>query len=112
MKRFGWQVFLGLILVVLSIMFYLLHYAIFRDLHHIFIYLIGDIAFVFIEVLLVTLIIQRLLSEREKRSRLEKLTMVTGAFFSEVGTKLLAFFSDFYPTLDNIRSELIVTQQF
>jgi len=112
MKRFGWQVFLGLILVVLSIMFYLLHYAIFRDLHHIFIYLIGDIAFVFIEVLLVTLIIQRLLSEREKRSRLEKLTMVTGAFFSEVGTKLLAFFSDFYPTLDNIRSELIVTNNW
>jgi len=56
MKRFGWQVFLGLFLVVLSIIFYLIHYAIFRDSHHIFIYLIGDIAFVFIEVLMVTLI--------------------------------------------------------
>jgi len=112
MKRFGWQVVLGLFLVVLSIMFYLLHYAIFRDPHHIFIYLIGDIAFVFIEVLMVTLIIHRLLSVREKRSRLEKLTMVIGAFFSEVGTKLLAFFSDFDPTLDNIRRELIVTNNW
>ncbi|MBC8461790.1 MAG: hypothetical protein H8D67_27785 [Deltaproteobacteria bacterium] len=112
MKRFGWQVFLGLFLVVLSIIFYLIHYAIFRDAHHIFLYLIGDIAFVFIEVLMVTLIIHRLLSEREKRSRLEKLTMVIGAFFSEVGTRLLAFFSDFDPKLDNIRKELIVTNNW
>ena len=112
MKRFGWQVFLGLSLIVLSILFYLLHYTIFRDAHHIFIYLIGDIAFVFIEVLMVTLIIHRLLNEREKRSRLEKLTMVIGAFFSEVGTRLLVFFSDFDPTLDNIRRELIVTNNW
>jgi hypothetical protein len=112
MKRFGWQVFLGLSLIVLSILFYLLHYAIFRDSHHIFIYMIGDIAFVFIEVLMVTLIIHRLLSEREKRSRLEKLTMVIGAFFSEVGTRLLAFFSDFDPTLENIRKHLLVTNNW
>ena len=112
MKRFGWQVLLGLSLVVLSILFYLIHYAIFRDSHHIFIYMIGDIAFVFIEVLMVTLIIHRLLSEREKRSRLEKLTMVIGAFFSEVGTRLLVFFSDFDPTLENIRKELLVTNNW
>jgi len=112
MKRFSWQVLLGLSLIVLSILFYLLHFAIFRDSHHIFIYLIGDIAFVFIEVLMVTLIIHRLLSEREKRSRLEKLTMVIGAFFSEVGTQLLAFFSDFDPTLDTIRRELIVANNW
>ena len=112
MKRFGWQVFLGLFLVILSIIFYLLHYAIFRDPHHIFIYLIGDIAFVFIEVLMVTKIIHRLLSEREKRSRLEKLTMVIGAFFSEVGTRLLTFFSDFDPTLENIRKHLLVTNNW
>ncbi len=109
MKRFGWQILLGLSLIVLSVIFYLLHYTIFRDAHHILLYLIGDIAFVFIEVLLVTLIIHRLLSEREKRARLEKLNMVIGAFFSEVGTRLLAYFSDFDPKLDKIRKELVVT---
>jgi hypothetical protein len=108
MKHFSWQIILGLSLVVLSIVFYLLHYAIFRDPHHIFIYMIGDIAFVFIEVLLVTLIIHRLLSVREKRARLEKLNMVIGAFFSEIGTRLLTYFSDFDPKLDNIRKELVV----
>jgi plasmid maintenance system killer protein len=112
MKRFSWQILLGLSLIVLSIIFYLLHYAIFRDPHHIFLYLIGDIAFVFIEVLLVTLIIHQVLSMREKRARLEKLNMVIGAFFSEVGTRLVAYFSDFDPTLDKIRKELVVTNDW
>lgn len=109
MKRISWKIILGLSLILLSIFFYLIHYVIFRDPHHIFIYLIGDIAFVFIEVLLVTLIIHQLLNVREKRARLEKLNMVIGAFFSEVGTELVTYFSDFDPKLDNIRKELIVT---
>jgi len=112
MKRFSWQILLGLSLIVLSIGFYFLHYAIFRDAHHIFIYLIGDIAFVFVEVLLVTVIIHRLFSEREKRIRLEKLNMVIGAFFSEVGTRLLTYFSDFDPKLGKIRKELVVTNDW
>jgi hypothetical protein len=112
MKRFSWQVLLGLSLIVLSTVFYLIHYVVFRDPHHIFIFLVGDIAFVFIEVLMVTLIIHRLLSEREKRARLEKLNMVIGTFFSEVGTRLLAYFSDFDPKLDQIREELVVTSHW
>ena len=112
MKRISWQVKFGILLILLSALWYLFHYFIFRDWHHIFIYLIGDIAFVPIEVLLVTLIIHQLLSIREKRSRLEKLNMVIGAFFSEVGTKLLTYFSDFDPKLDDIRKHLIVTDDW
>jgi hypothetical protein len=109
MKRISWQIILGFSLIILSVIFYLLHFAIFRDAHHIFIYLIGDVAFVFIEVLMVTMIIHQLLSTRERRIRLEKLNMVIGAFFSEVGTMLLTYFSDFDPRLDGIRKELVVT---
>jgi len=86
------RILFGLLLVVLSGVFYILHFVIFRDAHHIFIYLLGDIAFVFIEVLLVTLIIHQVLSEREKRAMLKKLNMVIGAFFSEVGMSLLKHF--------------------
>ncbi len=109
MKRWDWQIKLGIVLVMLTGLVYLIHYLIFRDPHHIFIYMIGDIAFVFFEVLLVTLIIHRLLGEREKRNRLEKLNMVIGVFFSEVGTELLTYFSDFDPKLDEIKKELVVT---
>ncbi|KPJ62754.1 MAG: hypothetical protein AMS15_02875 [Planctomycetes bacterium DG_23] len=108
MRRFKWQIILGLALVILSAFVYFIHYVIFRDTHHIFIYLIGDVAFVFIEVLLVTLIIHQLLSEREKRARLEKLNMVIGAFYSEVGTRLLTYLSDFDPSLDKIRKGLLI----
>jgi len=107
-----WQVILGLFLLTLSVIVYSFHYLIFRDAHHIFIYLVGDIAFVFIEVLLVTLIIHQLLSEREKQIRLEKLNMVIGVFFSEIGTRLLAYFSDADPSLDTIRKELMVSNDW
>ncbi len=95
MKRFGWQVILGAALIGLSAILYYIHYTLFRDAHHIFIYLLGDIAFVPIEVLLVTLIIHRLLHQREKRILMQKLNMVIGAFFSEVGISLLECLSDF-----------------
>jgi hypothetical protein len=111
-KSPNWQILLGISLVILSAAVYLIHYLIFRDAHHIFIFLVEDIAFVFIEVLLVTLIIHELLSRREKRARMEKLNMVIGTFFSEVGTQLLTFFSDFDPSLDKIRSDLMVKEHW
>jgi hypothetical protein len=76
-------------------MLYLMHYAIFRDTHHIFIYLLGDVAFLPIEVLLVSLIVDRVLAKREKRNRINKLNMVIGAFFSEMGSQLLLYLSEF-----------------
>ncbi|MHC4911485.1 MAG: hypothetical protein ACYTE5_00580 [Planctomycetota bacterium] len=102
------KVLFGILLVLLSIFFYAVHFAVFRDAHHIFIYLVGDIAFVFVEVLLVTLIIHQVLSEREKRSLLKKLNMVIGAFFSEVGTPLLRFFSAFDTNAETICKDLII----
>ena len=106
MKKINWQIILGISLVVLSIALYSVHYLIFRDSHHIFIYLVGDIAFVPIEVLFVTLIIHRVLSDREKKAMLKKLNMVIGAFFSEVGLKLLPMFANFDHKSDEVKKEL------
>jgi len=107
MRKKRWQLMVGVGLVVLSAVFYFLHYVIFRDTHHIFLYLIGDIAFVFIEVLLVTLIIHELLNQREKQARFQKLNMVIGIFFSELGTKLLKLLSARDPDLEKITEELL-----
>jgi hypothetical protein len=106
MKRFSWQILLGMAFLFLSAILYLIHYAIFRDSHHIFLYLIGDIAFLPIQVLLVTLIIDKLLSAREKQAMLKKMNMVIGAFFSEVGTQLLKSFSGFASPEDQISKDL------
>jgi hypothetical protein len=102
------RILFGILLVLLSVFFYTVHFVIFRDTHHIFIYFVGDVAFVFIEVLLVTLIIHQVLSEREKRAMLKKLNMVIGAFFNEVGTELLRFFSAFDANNEKISRHLIV----
>lgn len=104
--RLSWQTFLMLSLLVLSFIFYLTHYLLFRDPHHIFIFLVGDIAFVPIEVLLVTLIIHRVLSEREKKALLEKLNMLIGAFFSEIGIALIKHFSEFDTDCERIQEEV------
>jgi hypothetical protein len=112
MQRISWPVFLGMSLILLSVILYGAHYIIFQDAHHIYIYMVGDIAFVPIEVLLVTLIIHRLLSDREKRLRLEKLNMVIGTFFSSVGTRLLTYFSDFDPGINRIREHLMVSNDW
>lgn len=81
---------LGVLLVILSFLFYTLHYVLFRDAHHIFIYFVGDIAFVFVEVLLVSMLLHRVLNERDRKQRIEKLNIVIGSFFSESGKYLLA----------------------
>jgi hypothetical protein len=113
MKKFlNWQIMLALMLIVLSVIFYFLHYFIFRDVHHIFIYLIGDIAFLFVDVLIVMLVLHRLLVYREKKSILKKLNMVIGTFFSEVGTELLRKTSQFDPELANIGHQLVITKDW
>ncbi|MDP8299799.1 MAG: hypothetical protein P9L88_07875 [Candidatus Tantalella remota] len=108
-KIFNWQVFLGLGLILLSAIVYYVHYLMFHDVHHIFIYLMGDIAFVFIEVLMVALILHKLLEHREKKVMLKKLNMVIGVFFTEVGTELLELLSEMDVGVAKIKEQLVVT---
>jgi hypothetical protein len=88
-RRLQGKIILGVGLILLTTVGYIVHYLLFRDAHHIFIFLVGDLSFVFLEVLLVTLVIHQLLERREVRIRLQKLNVVIGVFFSEIGTDLL-----------------------
>jgi hypothetical protein len=89
MRKHGFLVAAAIILLATSGILYLAHYLIFRDAHHIYIYLLGDFAFLPLQVLLVGLIIDRILTWREKQAMLSKMNMVVGVFFSEMGTRLL-----------------------
>jgi len=104
-----WEVRLGIVLVLSSIIVYTVKYLLLGDPENTYQYIFNALGFLPINVLLVTLILNQLLSVREKRKRLEKLNMVIGTFFSEVGTGLLRFLSDRDPTLPEIRHDLIVT---
>ncbi|MFB0564556.1 MAG: hypothetical protein ACETWK_02620 [Candidatus Aminicenantaceae bacterium] len=105
-KYFSWTLTVSLLLISASVAVYIIHYLIFRDAHHIFIYMIGDIGFLFLDVLLVILLIERLLARREKRAIIKKLNMVIGTFFSEVGTELLKHFSAFVVNSSQLEKKL------
>ena len=83
------QIILAAALVIVSVLLYAIHYGLFHDSHHIFLFLVSDIAFVPIEVLFVTLIIHRLLASREKKRLLNKMNMIIGVFFNTVGNTML-----------------------
>jgi hypothetical protein len=106
--RLSWRARLGVLLVAASAVLYLVHYLIFRDVYQVAVYGLSDLAFLPLEVLLVVIIIEEIISNQEKQSKLNKLNMVIGAYFSEVGTALLKAFSTVDPHVDRIRSELIV----
>ena len=53
-----------------------------------------------------TLVVHGLLSRREKRALFAKLNMVIGAFFSEVGTELLARLARMDEGLEELRGDL------
>jgi hypothetical protein len=97
MRKYYWLIILGLTLLALCGIGYYIHYLIFHDVHHIFIYFFGDLAFLPLEVLIVVVVIERLLAGREKQTMLHKLNMVIGAFFSEVGNGLI---HDLLPCFD------------
>jgi len=48
-------------------------------------------------------------NRKEQRVRLNKMKLLTGAFFSEVGTKLLVRYSRLDPEIDKIRHDLLIT---
>ena len=94
-RRFLWLVGGGL--VGLAVVIYLVNYFIFWDGRDLIFYLLIDLGFLPIEVLIVGVIVERLISRREKGAIAQKLNMVIGAFFSELGTPLLA---RLLPTMD------------
>ena len=111
-KVFNWTVNVSLLFIVASALTYTIHYFIFQDSHHIFIYMIGDFGFLFIDVLLVVLFVERILSRREKQAKMKKLNMVIGTFFSEVGMDLLKKFSIFVDKAESLEKKMKVTPRW
>ncbi|SDC33499.1 MULTISPECIES: hypothetical protein [unclassified Candidatus Frackibacter] len=109
---FNWRTAFAIGLILTSGVIYIIHYAIFKDLHHILVFLVEDIAFIPIEVLIVTLIIHRLLEIRDKRRLLNKLNMVIGGFYSEVGNELITKLACLDLESDEIRSLLQVSDSW
>lgn len=108
MKQFRWYLFLTAALVGISAIFYLIQIAIFHKTGDTFFYMLQDIAFVPVQVLLVTLFLNQLLTMREKRVLLKKLNMLIGTFYIEVGTDLMKQLYCFGSDLSSVRERMLV----
>jgi len=108
MKKYEWRVNFSILLILSSVLLYSFHYFVFKDAHHLFIFLVGELAFIPIEVLLVSLVIDRVIKEREMEVLLEKLNLIIGVFFNEVGTTILKCCTSIDPNVDKISKSLIV----
>jgi len=84
------QLLLAAALVAATCALYGAFYLLYRDRALVAQWFLGSLAFVPVQVLLVTLVVDGMLSRRERAGRLKKLNIVIGVFFSEVGHALMA----------------------
>ena len=103
---------IGIGLIGLSLVLHYVHYLIFQDLHHTLIFLFADIAFIPMEVFFTTLVIDKLLEKREKEHLRDKLSMLIGVFFSELGTDILNTFVYADDNAEIIAKEALVTKEW
>jgi hypothetical protein len=89
MKNNKWTMIFIISLILMSISVYVIHYFVFRDAHHIGIFLVEDIAFIPLEVIIVSLFFHKLIEEKHKKQLIEKLSILVGVFFNEVGKGML-----------------------
>ncbi len=110
--KLSWEARLGIFLILLSLIIYGIKYLITGDAENIFNYLFNSLGYLPLNVLLVTLILNRLLANRSKQNKLEKMNIVVGVFFSEIGTWLLTYLSDNDPNLCRLSGDLVKIDQW
>jgi hypothetical protein len=113
MKRLSYkQHTMLIVLAILSTALYLLDYFIIGSARDIASSFLGNLAFLPIYVIFVTLMIEQIMRERERQTIMRKLNMVIGVFFSEAGNRLLKELSAYVVMCDDLRSRLQVTGQW
>ena len=106
MKRANWLATLGVSFLVISVITYYLHFLIFGDSYFIYKYLVAQLGFLPISTFLVTNVLNQLMGKRDKNIRMQKLNMVIGAFFSDVGIDLLRGIASYDPEAKNFGQQL------
>jgi hypothetical protein len=115
MRLRRWRVEIAATLIALAVLVYVARWLLFpsENLHREMLrYLVDDIAFLFIQVLLVSLLLDGLMQRRARDTMLNKLNMIIGAFYSECGTDLLARMADLDSDLGEVRGDLVPTMKW
>jgi hypothetical protein len=109
MKKAYWFIILICSLIITSVTFYFIQISIFENPRDTFFYMFQDLAFVPLQALLVTFILDGLLKKRDKQALLNKMNMVIGVFFHEVGTELFTHFRQCTQNYEELSNNLKIT---
>jgi len=106
-----WRIKWGLGFLATALTVDLGHYLLFADSRYLLKFIVAQLGFLPISVFLVTIVLNQLMAKREKQALLQKMNMVVGAYFSEVGTHLLTLID---PAAEDpaLRSRLLFTLQW
>lgn len=108
MAKFSWETKLAVVLVAMSICTYLFKLTFLKNPGDTANYIFNALGFLPINVLLVTIVLNKLLAIRAKRERMEKMNMVIGTFFSEIGNQLIREIAPGDPDIGRIQNSLIM----
>lgn len=89
MKKDRTTLKLTVFLLSTSFLLYLINFIIFKDIHHIIEFIAQYVAFIPIEAIVTVVIIGRILENRDKKKRKQKINILIQVFFEEVGNELL-----------------------
>jgi hypothetical protein len=101
-----------LVLLVFSAAVFALQVYLFRDQRDTGFYLLQDLAFLPLQVLLVTLVLNEMFTRREKTDRMNKMNMVIGAFVFDIGIPLLKALAPFDRNGKELSSQLLLTRHW
>lgn len=98
-----------IILAATSLLLYGVDYVLLnRNFRELSVWFLGNLAFLPLYVIIVTMMMERVIRERERQTLMRKLNMVIGVFFSEVGNNLLRELSPYVVACDRLRTHLLV----
>jgi len=94
------------VLIAITIVFFLMQYGLYHRPEEAGFLLFQDLAFLPLEVLLVTMILESIIKEREKREKLDQIDVLVGAFFSEMGAETIRRIKAFITNMEGLGDAL------
>ena len=89
MKKSNYYMLVSIILIAMSCIMFFIHYLVFGQVVNTAYYSLMNLCFIPINSLVVTIILEKIIDHKAKEERMNKLNMLVGIFFTEVGCKLM-----------------------
>ena len=86
----SWKIRFAIIMFILAVLIFLARYLIFGDGEEIIAYLWKHIGFIPVDILIVAFVLEGIMGKKEHEAILEKIDMIMGTFFSEIGNDLIS----------------------